>query len=598
METELQKKLRLIVVGKLFIKIRWFFTSIPALTGLFTKLLGGGAPNQNFSPLVMGLFISSAFLLNLAYFFFYRFAEKFSLKTVKAVSFIQLLVDLFFIIFIIYLAGGIVSISFFYFCYITIASGFFYGLRGVYIITSLASFFYCSLIWGQFLGLVPYISRYNNSFEYELSKNFAAVFANTFTIVATLFIVAAFVGMYSSSIRRKEEELTSERDKEEAIIANLLDGLIYFDEAGRIDMVNPAAERLLDFRSDEVIGKRIKDFDLNKYTLLNQLFSHEKPAGEMVPVTKQDTIYEIDTVNIKDRYEAPLGGVKLVHDISREKFVEKMKSEIITIAGHQLRTPLSAVKGAVDLILSGSYEKKGERERVLREIYRYNDRMISLVDDLLEASSIEEGRYDYKFEAVDIDYLLQSLKSQFKSQSDDKAIALKVETVNNLRKVELDVYKIKLALGAIINNAFTYTALGGKVSIKAEFSDAKTVVISIRDNGIGIPAHQQEKVFGKFFRADNALKYQTEGNGLDLFVAKNIIDNHNGKIRFESEEGFGTTFYVELPAERPRRREKTVKPTVKNQKNRLTSGWKKVKSKIIHKNPWYVLREDDVSPGR
>ena len=116
--------------------------------------------------------------------------------------------------------------------------------------------------------------------------------------------------------------------------------------------------------------------------------------------------------------------------------------------------------------------------------------------------------------------------------------------------MELDPYKMKLALSSIINNAITYTPKRGRVDIMSEFTDKDTLKISIHDSGIGIPKDEQNKVFTKFFRAGNALRVDTEGNGLDLFVTKNIIEKHQGKIWFESSEGVGTTFYIEIPVKR------------------------------------------------
>ena len=146
--------------------------------------------------------------------------------------------------------------------------------------------------------------------------------------------------------------------------------------------------------------------------------------------------------------------------------------------------------------------------------------------------------------------MLKEVTARFTQEAKKKRIDFILKVVNNLSDVYVDVYKIKLAFGSIINNAVSYTKEGGSVEIKVKFEDDK-VLINIADTGIGIPKKVQDKIFTKFFRGENALKHITEGNGLDLFVAKNIIKNHNGKIWFKSQEGVGTTFFIELPIKQP-----------------------------------------------
>jgi signal transduction histidine kinase len=185
----------------------------------------------------------------------------------------------------------------------------------------------------------------------------------------------------------------------------------------------------------------------------------------------------------------------------------------------------------------------------LEKSYAYNERLIVLLNDLLEVSSVEEGRYDYQFEKVDIHDLLREVSDRQMDDVSRKMQEFKLNIVNNLANVSLDQYKIKLVIGTLLNNAIKYTPKHGHITIRSEFPDNKKVRISISDSGIGIPIMNQEKIFTKFFRAENAVRVDTEGNGLDLYVAKTIINNHNGKIWFKSQEGRGTTFFIELPTE-------------------------------------------------
>jgi len=548
-----REKLRLIEANKTLIKARWFYVSALLFTGVISKLTGSSvSANINFSSYWMAGIGAAVYGYNAWLLFYFKRAGDKLFKDVKIISLLNLALDQFSVTMVIFFAGGISSISFLYYLYPIAASGFFFSLFETAIVSSLASFLYGGLILSQYFYIIPYYSRYNIAYESFQAHNPSAVFTNLWAVITSFFIVGAFVGLMAKSMRQKEREVRVERDRIKSVIANLVDGLIYIDTDGRIDMANPKAEKLLNFKASDIIGKNVEKIDFIKYGILGQLF--RKGAWsfkEIVPRGRPDMAYRISSFDIRDEEKKLLGRAKIIRDVSREKFINKMKSEFVTIAGHQLRTPLSAIKGGLDLLRKSEYGKiNKEQKNVLNQSYEYTERLIRIVNDLLNVSSIEEGRYDYKYEKTDIHDLLREVSDRFSNDAERKNINFILNIVNNLSPVELDSYKMKLALGGIINNAVSYTPDGGKIAITCNFEDSK-VLISVEDNGIGIPKQEQVKVFTKFFRANNALKYLTEGNGLDLFVAKNIIENHHGRIWFKSEIEEGTTFFVELPIEQP-----------------------------------------------
>ena len=548
-----REKIRLIEANKLLIMARWFYVSALLLTGVISKITGGVNANINFSPYWMIGLTVGVYGYNSWFLFYFRRAENKLFRNVKIVSFLNLILDQFSVTIIIFFAGGLSSISFLYYLYPIAASGFFFSLFDTAVISSLAAFLYGGLILSQYYYVFPYLSRYNTAYESIQAHNPSAVFTNLWAVITSFFIVGAFVGLMAKSMRRKEKEVRVERDRIKSVIANLVDGLIYIDNAGRIDMTNPRAEKLLDFKASDILEKNIENIDFTKYGILGQLFRKDnKSFKEIVPRGRPDIAYRISSFDIRDEEKKLLGRAKIIRDVSREKFVNKMKSEFVTIAGHQLRTPLSAIKGGLDLLRKSEYGKiNKEQKNVLNQSYEYTERLIQIVNDLLNISSIEEGRYDYKYEKTDIHDLLREVSERFIVDAEKKNIDYTLNIVNNLNPVELDAYKFKLAIGGIINNAISYTPEKGKVTLTLSFEEDK-VMITVEDNGIGIPKQEQSKVFTKFFRSHNALKFLTEGNGLDLFVAKNIIENHKGQIWFESEVESGTTFYIEIPIEQNR----------------------------------------------
>lgn len=531
---------------RIIINGRWLYMVALVLTALIGKAFGG--VNTNFPAYVIVLLAVVSVFLNIIYLHILKRSDNYSLDVLKKVCFYQLLIDSVFILIILFFAGGIISISFLYFIFIIISSAFVFPLKGVAFFAFLNSFLYSGLIYLQYLDIIPYLPRYGTAFEFELAHNLAAVATNIFAVVASVFIIAFYAGFLAKNIRDKEREIRMERDKEVAIIDNLVDGLIFINKNGVVDMVNESAEKLLNFNADEVRGRHTRSLDYLKYVDLGQLLRRDtKTESKMVPKARSDIELRIISVKIKGRDNELLGTVKLIRDVSREKFIEKMKTEFIMIAGHQLRTPLSAVKGSVNMLLTGDCGPLNEEQKnVLGRAQDYTEKLIQLVGDLLNVSSVEKGKFDYYFEDVDIHHLLRDVSGRFLNEAEKKGIKIKTSIVNNFSRVTLDPYKIKLALGCLVSNAIDYSNESSTVEIVSEFENEE-IIIRVTDNGIGIPEEDRSKIFTKFFRAENALKFNTEGNGLDLFVAKNIVENHGGEIWFESELNEGTTFFVRLP---------------------------------------------------
>jgi len=548
-----REKIRLIEVNRFLIKGRWLYTSGIVLIGLASKITSSfseritDSPGTNF-PLYLMIFMGLCFYgLNLMFFFYFRRPEKISFLGVRMMSFFQLTLDQLFYILIIFYAGGLTSISFLYFFYNIIAAAFFYSFAGVLVISSIASFLYGGLILGQYFKIIPFFSRYNLAYEYALAFNYSAVITNLIAIILSFYIVGLFAGLIAKALRRKEEEIREERDKERAILANLSDGLIFINRRGIIEAVNSKAEKLLDFKAKEVLGKKIKNIDKSKVNLLEIFKDKYKKRGELKPAGRSEEVLRIYTVTIIDEENELIGTAKIIHDISREKFVDKMKSEFIMIAGHQLRTPLSAIKSAFDLLLKGNFGKMElKQKKVLEQCFDYNEKLIKMVDDLLDIFSIEQGKYYYQFVKTDLGGLLEEVSKRYQEAAGERGIKFNLAIDENLPEVKLDSYKIKLVLASLIENAVVYTDKGGEVNVDCRAKNGK-MLITVKDTGIGISKESQSQIFTKFFRGTNALSFQPEGNGLGLFVAKNIVEYHEGKIWFTSEVDKGTTFFIELP---------------------------------------------------
>jgi len=245
--------------------------------------------------------------------------------------------------------------------------------------------------------------------------------------------------------------------------------------------------------------------------------------------------------------EKDIGHLIVLHDISREKIVENMKTEFVSLAAHQLRTPLSIIKWSMSMLKKGDFGKLNKKQyKIVGNAFRGNERLISLVNDLLNVSRIEEGRYLYKVASADMKEVIELALADCKDEIIAKKIKVDVKEANSVPKIMIDVEKMKLAIENLIDNAVKYSREGGKIKVFLK-SDGDNIHFEIQDFGMGIPESQQSKVFTKFFRGDNATKVNAVGTGLGLFLVQNIIEAHGGKIRFKSEENKGTSFYLSLP---------------------------------------------------
>ncbi len=232
----------------------------------------------------------------------------------------------------------------------------------------------------------------------------------------------------------------------------------------------------------------------------------------------------------------------------REHMIEQLKSEFISVAAHQLRTPLSAIKWTFRMLIDGDIGTiSDEQKEFLSRGYQTNEHMIGLVNDLLDASRIEQGHFGYDFAAVDfVDYARKFVASYEHQALSRKITAVFVDPVGTIPTLYVDKSKMDLVFQNLLDNSIKYSRPGGEVHVSMKTVPAG-VEVCVEDHGVGIPARQMERVFSKFFRGDNVVRMETEGSGLGLFIVKNIIKNHGGDIRVESEENKGTKMIFTLP---------------------------------------------------
>lgn len=346
----------------------------------------------------------------------------------------------------------------------------------------------------------------------------------------------------------------------EAIFSSIGDGAISTDEYGRITRINKVAQKLLGYRSEEVVGgwfpkiiisvddhgqpTNLIDRPITRAFLtgkpISERANYKTKNGESIPVSTT-----VAPILIGDK---PVGAIDIFRDISVEDEIDRMKSEFISLASHQLRTPLSAIKTYSHMLLDGYMgELNVSQRKSLRTIISASNRMNELISTLLNITRIENGTIAIMPKVIRVNKLVDEIIKELSLLTGDKNIELTYEVIGkNPAVAKTDPLILKEVISNLVNNAVKYTPDNGKVHVKIQPKE-KDIIIEVSDTGWGIPEEAQDQIFSKFFRATNVVHRETSGTGLGLYLVKGLIDNIEGNIWFKSVEGEGTTFYVTIP---------------------------------------------------
>lgn len=351
-------------------------------------------------------------------------------------------------------------------------------------------------------------------------------------------------------VKKARDEAKYERNKAMALIDHFSDGIVVFNRKNILTLINPQAEKILSVKGRELLKKSFLELrSFTKIRPVSDFFKGKiKEIDRQIIEVEEGMTIEVTIVDLK-KISVNGGFMMIIHDVSREKMIDRLKSEFITVAAHQLRTPLSAIKWSLKMIIDGDIGKITVAQKsLLMQTFHSNERMIVLVNDMLNVAAIEEGRFDYKFSIIHLDDLISTILSDYTYKIQKKKINfIYNKPATSLPKAKIDHAKIRLAFQNLLDNAIKYTPDGGDIKVNI-FAKRNFIFVLIKDSGIGIPPLEQNRLFGKFYRSDIAVKRQTEGSGLGLFIAKNIIEKHGGKIGFKSRGiDQGSEFWFKLP---------------------------------------------------
>ncbi|MDO8512875.1 MAG: PAS domain-containing sensor histidine kinase [bacterium] len=429
--------------------------------------------------------------------------------------------------------------------------------------------------------------------EKESVRRELAVTAEKLRLKAKLLALTA---KEKESVRRKlavtAEDLEQIRVKNEAMLVSIGDGLVVTDKNERILLVNKAFENILGWKKKEVMGKfldkvipmvdengkvissseRLITKTIKKHATISiSIATAEEEKEKINPETMTASGFYYYVRKDKTRFPvavtvAPvklgnkfIGAIEVFRDITQEKEIDKAKSEFISLASHQLKTPPTAIKLVVERLLGGKMGTFTEKQKeYLNYIHFSNQRMIDLINALLNVSRIELGAFTIQAKEKDAYATVQSILDELKYAVDKKQLKLKIIPPEKQILLMLDESLFRMVMNNIVTNAIHYTAEGGEIRVeckvmnKGQFLGEKLLeedyfVVIVADTGYGIPQKDQNKLFTKFFRADNAREKSSDGTGLGLYIAKSILEQSSGLIWFTSRVNKGSEFYVAIP---------------------------------------------------
>lgn len=390
-----------------------------------------------------------------------------------------------------------------------------------------------------------------------------AVLAGLCAALAYLVLFFVLERLFYMRRQRRESELEKVRlaSEREKMLMNIGEGVVAFDGAGRTVFANKFA---IDSVCQGDADCAAKD-DVTRWALLDEVGAPLPPefsvdAGALIPLTggrirrphlrrADGSLFPVAVSTVA--LELGPGSPALVmtfSDVTREAEVDKMKSDFIDIAVHQLKTPITALKWSVEMLSEAATisEHTANDEQTIRDIVEVTERLSGLVTMLLDVTRIESGRLAVNPKLVDVGQLAADAVRENAAAAQAKRQTVALNVASGLPQVSVDRGLILEAMRNLLTNAIKYSAAGSDIEVDVE-KDGYDIAVSVRDYGIGIPVADQKRVFGKFFRARNAVDSSEDGTGLGLYFANQIIEVSGGRLRFESKEGVGTTFRFTLP---------------------------------------------------
>ena len=344
-----------------------------------------------------------------------------------------------------------------------------------------------------------------------------------------------------------------QHNEQDAVLASMVEGVLAIDKTEKILRINQAAADMLNIDPSAAIGRRIQE--IVRKPEVQQFISQALKSRSRIEcnltlfIKSSEHILQGHGTPLKDSKGQEIGALIVLHDITQLQRLENIRRDFVANVSHELKTPITAIKGSVETLLDGAVNEADSAERFLSIIARQSDRLNAIIEDLLALSRIEQGEEQAGIEltSIKLSGLLQSAVQSCQVKAREKDVQLEMECPEHLA-ARLNAPLLEQALVNLLDNAIKYSSENSRVLISAAGDGNGPVTIMVRDSGCGIAREHLPRLFERFYRVDKARSRKLGGTGLGLAIVKHIIQAHNGQIEVDSTPGQGSTFTIQLPA--------------------------------------------------
>ncbi|RXK18529.1 cell wall metabolism sensor histidine kinase WalK [Macrococcus sp. DPC7161] len=353
----------------------------------------------------------------------------------------------------------------------------------------------------------------------------------------------------SKRVQEAQANTESEKRRLDSVITYMSDGVIATDRRGRVRIVNEMALRMLDMNKDEVEGRHVLDIlNIEEHYSLDEL--QDIAGGIIIDMNETEKlIVRASFRTIIQDTGFITGYIAVLHDVTEQHHVENERREFVANVSHELRTPLTSMRSYIEALEEGAWQDEKLAPQFLSVTREETDRMIRLVNDLLQLSKMDNTDDHLNKELIDFNMFIHKIINRFEMSEGKNATFIRDIPKNGIF-VEIDPDKMTQVFDNVISNALKYSKGKKKVEFHVKQNTLfNRMTIQIKDNGIGIPLTKVDKIFDRFFRVDKARTRKMGGTGLGLAISKEIVEAHNGRIWANSKEGYGTSVYITLPCE-------------------------------------------------
>lgn len=359
--------------------------------------------------------------------------------------------------------------------------------------------------------------------------------------------------MFNRMTRRLKQtlgEIQDEKNRVEAILTHMADGLVALNSAGRIIKLNPAAERMFHIQEYDAIGRRPRDLWPEMQLAEGLAEAQELNTSVTRQVRTGSLVLQAYITPLRGESNQPAGAVIVFHDITELEKLEGMRREFVANVSHELKTPLTTVKSYVETLLDGAAEDADVRTRFLQVVESETDRMARLVRDLLRLTQMDEGTVRWDIQARNIAELIEESVAKLSVQAGRKELTVVQQVAPDTPAGLYDYDKLQQVLINLLANAIEFTPSGGEIRVTAA-PDGELIRVTVQDTGIGIPPQDLPRIFERFYRVDKARSRMLGGTGLGLAIAKQIVELSGGSIAIASHPGKGTEVSFTVPVASP-----------------------------------------------